>query len=251
MTADARPIPVHKVENPGRNPRIMAEFREQHRRQRRLFGWFQHTSAASQQRRNHLQCHLIHWPIPRCYQADHPNRFQRDPVIWGVGAQRADPFHGLKRLQEILQMPGQAGRLISQRHVNRRAHFKADRPRHFIGAAFKLPKDPFDKPRAGVGRRHRPRLECDLGRGDGGVRIGLPTKADHGARVFGRGVDDRAIAGNCGGNPTTIDIKIAFHQHGIALCWMCNRATLPHIEQVCPRHGLIKFRQLGGTLAGC
>ena len=111
LAAHTGAIAVYKVEHTRRQARVMAKFGKQHGRQRRFFGWFQHTGAARKQRRDYLQRDLVHRPVPRRDQANHTDGFKCDAVIRRVGAKRADPIHLVKRSEKVLQMPRQAGGL--------------------------------------------------------------------------------------------------------------------------------------------
>jgi hypothetical protein len=126
LRAHPEAIAVHKVEHTRRCAGVMDEFGKEHRRQRRLFRRFQHHRAARQQRRDHLQRDLVHRPVPGRDQAHHADRLQRDPVVGGMGAERADELDLLEGLEEIFQVPRQAGGLTVAGHVDWRPHLEAD-----------------------------------------------------------------------------------------------------------------------------
>ena len=219
LAAHPCPVTVHKVEDARRHARVMAEFREQHRGQRRFLGRFQHAGAARQQRRDHLQRDLVHRPVPGRDQADHADGFQRHAVIGGMRPQRADELHGLEGGDEVLQVPGQAFGLIIARHVDGRAHFQADRMGHLFLARIVLRQNTLHAGQTLRRVADRPGGEGRLGGGDGGIGIGLTAQADHRAGVFGGRVDDKAVVRGGRGHPCAVDVEAAFLDHGTLQVW--------------------------------
>ena len=85
---------------------------------------------------------------------------------------------------------------------------------HFLFAQVVLRKDAFHHAAAFSRRGRGPCRKGGFCGGDGGVRIRLTPQRDHGADIFGRGVDDRAIPREFWGDPLAVDVELTFGDHG-------------------------------------
>ena len=120
-----------------------------------------------------------------------------------MGAKRADPFDMVKGGEEVLQVPGQACGLVVARHVDGRAHFQADGMGHLFLARVVLLQDAFDHgARRSAGGVAAQAGKAALAAATAASVSASLAKRDHRAGLFGRGVDDRAVARRRRGRPS-------------------------------------------------
>ena len=131
-----------------------------------------------------------------------------------AGFQPALEFEAARPVDEMAQMGDPGTDLAAFRHVDRRAHFTADRTAQFVGSALIGQDQPFERRQSRFQRRGTPGWKGGPGRGDSTIRIGLSAQGDRGNDLFRRRIDHVAKGQFARDNPASVDIERVQFGHG-------------------------------------
>mmetsp|Transcript_14225 Transcript_14225/g.28379 ORF Transcript_14225/g.28379 Transcript_14225/m.28379 type:complete len:522 (+) Transcript_14225:113-1678(+) len=183
-----------QVKRARREPRVVHHFGEQQRREGGGLGRLQHTRAADGQRRDHLEHHLVHRPVPRRDERRHAHRLHQNRRGVHQNRRGAPPpgkweLKTLQRRQKVVDVVQARAHLGFEREVDWRAHLRADRAGHLL-----LPPDVgVTKTRdvvAADGRSYTgPTGKRTARGGDSRVYVGSTARINGGGAGAGGGID--------------------------------------------------------------
>ena len=176
MATNTRPITLHHVKYASRETRLVDHFGKERRAQRGNLAWFENHCAANTERRHHLECDLVHRPIPWGDQRSHANGFVEDCIVWCMIAERTLKLECLKPTDDVFDVCGAGTDLrgLSEGHWS--AHLHRNRLGHFLATGLVDLEQLLEQRNALALWGHAPRPKRGLGRSNRSVGVSLASQ---------------------------------------------------------------------------